>query len=321
MRILRLVWLVPATVALVAAAALVPQLSDDEPAAGEAYVEVEGLARVTRADGGPVERVREDTELRRGDRLTMVEGRAVLELSAGVDYEARATADPKASTALTMGTVPVLHAGELLVTAEDDASLEAAGTRVQLESSDGLAALRLSRSLAVGVEVYDGVADVDSAGKRGLVPAFRQLEVPAFGEVPQQAEPLAFAQDDDWDRRFLRPAIALDQRLQGLLHDLRHLRRDGDLPVSFLRSVLPTRPDTSVLAPLVETREDKGDTLVGATITDLSSEGSSFASTWSRVFEFHDEGATWGSWPSTGPSPTSDSPRWSTTPCRATRSS
>ena len=89
--------------------------SDDGPGEGEAHLEVDGKAIVERADGDR-ETVDDSTDLERGDRVTMDEGVAVMQLQGGTTFELREGILEAADTALVMESRPVLEAGDLLVT-------------------------------------------------------------------------------------------------------------------------------------------------------------------------------------------------------------
>jgi hypothetical protein len=89
--------------------------SDDGPGEGEAHLEVDGRARVERADGD-VDMVEGDTDLGRGDRVTVEEGTALMQLSGGTTFDLReGMDDDAANTQVVMGSPPVLEAGDLLV--------------------------------------------------------------------------------------------------------------------------------------------------------------------------------------------------------------
>ena len=135
----RRMWPVPAVLAIVAAAALVPSWGSSGPGRGEAFVTLDGTARVERVDGTAV--VLEGgnnaggtrpakTTLRQGDTLDVVTGQAELRLAGSVRMEAAA------GSSLVMGARPDLREGNLLVQAQEPTVVTAGGTRVRFDGTD-----------------------------------------------------------------------------------------------------------------------------------------------------------------------------------------
>ena len=266
--------------------------SDDGPKRGEARLEVDGVALVERRDGDR-DTVTGGADLRRGDRVAMQEGSALMRLSGGTVFELRTGFGDAADTAVLMGDRPELEAGELLVATPGSVDLEADGTKVRID--DGAA--RLSRAFGMGVASYDADISLDSAGVVVEVPALRQMVVPALGRPPQRPRPISYEDDDTWDLRYLGAAMALGERLDrfgtGLTKNLPE--GEGRTP-GFFRLVLPGLDDESAFdRTLLEPRLDRepGDNLIGAAIVDLGERGE-FADRWSDVFSFRDAGAEWG---------------------------
>ncbi len=280
-----------ALVGALALAVLAPTgCSDDEPGRGEARLEVEGLAVVERR-GGEQEEVDGGTDLQPGDRVEVTEGVARMALREGTRYELRAGLDDDADSMLRMGTVPVLEAGDLLVSAPAASVIEAAGTTVVVNGG----AARVSRSLGLSVASYDAEVRLDSAGQERTVPALRSMSVPALGRPPQAPRPVTYDEQDPWDRRFLGDAIALGDRLTDLATGYTNNLRPGEgRTPGFFRIVLPGLEDETGFGPeLIDLERPPGETLIGAAITELG-RGEDFVERWESVFDFRDQGAHWG---------------------------
>lgn len=266
--------------------------SDDGPKEGEARLEVDGQATVERADGDR-ETVDGGTNLRQGDRVSMIEGVALMRLAGGTQLELRQGLASAADTVVVMGSRPVLEAGDLLVTTPDAVGLEADGTDVEVTEG----AARLTRSFGMGVAAYDADVSLDSAGVSAEVPALRQMVVPDLGRPPQLPRPFEYNADDTWDRRYLGSAMALGETLENLGEGLTNSLPDGEgRTPGFFRIVLPGLEDEADFnAGRLDHHLDRepGDILIGAAITELGDEGS-FGSRWDEVFTFHDDGAAWG---------------------------
>lgn len=276
--------------------------SDDGPDRGEARLEVDGEAVVTRADG---ERrvVTGRTDVDPDDRVEVVDGTATMALADGDRLELRAGHDDAADTVVRMDEVPELEAGDLLVTSPEATRVRAAGTTVEVRGG----AAKVSRSLGMSVAAYDAEVLVDSAGQERAVPALRAMLVPALGS-PQPLRPTvcqdaastvtacpAYDPTDSWDRRYLGDAMDLGRRLESIAAAYTSTLQPGEgRTPGFFRLVLPGLEDEDdFTAELLDTTRAPGDTLVGAAITDLGERGG-FTDRWRSVFGFRDEGAEWG---------------------------
>src|SRR5688572_24504345 len=88
--------------------------SDDGPGKGEARLEVDGKALVERRDGER-EVIDGSTDVGPGDRIEVTEGVATMALRGGSRFELRAGIGDAGDSVLVMSEVPVLEAGDLLV--------------------------------------------------------------------------------------------------------------------------------------------------------------------------------------------------------------
>lgn len=276
--------------------------SDRGPGAGEARLEVDGEAVVTRADGDR-DVVTGRTDVGAGDRVEVVEGRATMALAGGHRLELRDGHGDDADTVVRMGPVPELEAGDLLVASPDAVEVRAAGTLVEVQEG----AAKVSRTLGMSVASYDAEVVVDSAGQERAVPALRALLVPALGS-PQPLRPAvckgasstvtacpAYDPTDSWDRRYLGDAMDLGQRLESIADAYTSSLQPGEgRTPGFFRLILPALDEEDEFtAELLDADRAPGDTLVGAAITELGEEGR-FRERWRSVFAFRDEGAEWG---------------------------
>src|SRR5690606_31357864 len=84
---LRRLWFIPAGVALLGAAALVPSVGGGGPGPGEARVLVDGEAVLTEADGDTTTVSDERVDVGPGDRIEITDGTAVFEMAADVRLE------------------------------------------------------------------------------------------------------------------------------------------------------------------------------------------------------------------------------------------
>jgi hypothetical protein len=284
---------VAAAIAVTATLALLPACSgNDGPGKGEAFLHVDGVARVVHPDGKPATVTRRAT-LHDGDLVSLVEGTGELELPAGARLTMREGRGGAADSRVRLASVPSVEAGEVLVEAPGTLDVTAAGTRASIDGG----AARLSRSLAVGIATYQGSSTLDSAGVVRTVPALRQVDVPALGRVPRALQPLGYDAGDPWDRRFLGRAIDLGERLQTLSRAYTaSFAPTGRHDAAFFRSALPALSeaqgfDDALLAK--DPGRPVGETLVGAAIASIGRAGS-FTHRWSAVFSFRDAGASWG---------------------------
>jgi hypothetical protein len=273
--------------------ATVAACSDDGPGEGEAHLEVDGKAVVQRADGES-EDVDDSTDLGRGDRVEVTDGVALMRLKGGTTFELREGLSDAASTTVLMDKVPVLEAGDLLVSTPDSTRLEADGTDVVVREG----AARLSRAFGMSASAYDADLELDSAGVESKVRALRQVAVPDLGR-PRPPRPVQYEDDDPWDRRFLGAAMAFEEDLEKLADELTgRLPRNEGRTAGFFRLVLPSLEDEDAFTPellssIDPLHRDQGDTLIGAAITERGKRGS-FDDRWRAVFDFRDEGAAWG---------------------------
>lgn len=266
--------------------------SDDGPGPGEARLLVDGRVEVERADG-EVDVVDDAADVRRGDRVTVREGSALMRLRGGTELELREGLASAASTTVLMGDRPVLEAGDLLVSTPESVGLDVDGTEVEV--TDGAA--RLTRAFGMSVAAYDADVALDSAGVLAEVPALRQMVVPDLGRPPQKPRPVAPDAEDSWDLRYLGAAMDLGDRLEDIADGLTGFLPEGEgRTPGFFRLVLPGLEDEADFgADLLEPRLDAepGETLIGAAITERGERGR-FEERWDAVFAFRDEGADWG---------------------------
>lgn len=264
--------------------------TDDAPEQGQATLDVTGRAVIERSDGGTDE-ISRRTDVGTGDVITLAEGTGVLDLGDGNSLELRAGAGDEVDTKLTMAALPVLEAGDLLATTDEELALSVDETVLRVIAGSA----RASRSTGLQVAAYDADVMVDSAGQARDVPALREMAVPALGRPPADARPLEYDASDPWDRRFLGDAIDLGERLQTLADGYtRNLPTTTARTVAFFREVLPGLvDDVGFTAGLLDANRPVGDTLVGAAIVDLGKRGT-FDDRWRSVFAFRDAGAAWG---------------------------
>lgn len=256
----------------------------------EARLTVTGRALVGKADNAlaPVTGAK---RVRDGDRVKLVEGTAKIE-AAGRTYELRCRGERCADGSdLRMAARPTLLNGELLVVTErGPVVVQAAGSEVEVTG-----AARVSRSLAVSAAAYRGDVVLRSGGRPFTVPALRQAAVPALGVLPTTASPLAYDDNDQWDRRLLGQAIAFGRELEARSRAFGGSLRAGEgTTPGFYRLVLPALDgESSFDAALLRPARPAGETLVGAVIA-VKGTRASFTERWRRIFSFRDEGAAWG---------------------------
>jgi hypothetical protein len=292
---LRRFWFVPAGVALLGAAALVPSVGGGGPGAGEARVSVDGVAVVTEADGGTTT-VRDDrVDVGPGDQIEVTEGRATFEMAGGVRLEGLGATDGRADgTTVEMAVAPRLVTGRLLAVAPSPIEIEAGDATVSIDAAgatDGAA--RLDRRLGLGVGTYRGRVAVETAGRSAEVPRYRRIEVAAPGALGRDGLPLRYEADDAWDRRFLGDALVIDAQIAPLLASLGPAERATFLDPATLREAMPGLPSGGGLADRLEAADDGGDALVLAAIA-TSVDDRSFATAWDQATAFQADGAPWG---------------------------
>ncbi|HEX7131238.1 MAG TPA: hypothetical protein VF228_01610, partial [Iamia sp.] len=291
---LRRFWFVPAGVALLGAAALVPSVGSSGPGAGEARVLVDGVAVVTEAGGGTTT-IRDDrVDVGPGDQVEVIEGRAVFEMAGDVRLEGRGRHDDRDGTTVEMAVAPRLVTGALLAIAPTPLEIEAGDTIVSIDpsgSTDGAA--RLDRRIGLGVGTYRGEVAVDTAGRRADVARYRRVEVAAPGALGPEGLPLRYEADDSWDRRFLGEALVIDAQIAPLLASLGPAERDAFLDPATLRDAMPGLPSGGALADRLDELDDGGAALVLAAIA-TAVDDRSFTTAWDRADDFQADGAPWG---------------------------
>jgi len=282
---------------LLTVASLLGGCRDD--ASDAARLEVDGRAEVAH-DGGDYEPAG-DGALRADDRVRVVEGSAVLRLGDDRELELRAGSGPtvpgsevelapRANT--EAGVVPSLLAGNLLVSAPKS-ELEVVVGDVEVSVADGTA--RVSQGLVAVAASYSGRLTVRSAGRSIVVPALRQVSVPAPGLLPSRPSPLLYQPSDPWDRENLGDAIDLGDRLakqsKGFTAQLG--TGEGRTP-GFYRQILPALENEPAFdTAMLGSSRDPGEALVGLAIT-VGGRQKTFAERLRDVFDFHDQGAAWG---------------------------
>jgi hypothetical protein len=278
------------TTAIVLLAVLPACNGDGAPGAGEAQLEVDGVAVVS--SGGQSEQVTDSRTISFGDKVEITKGTARLRLPGALRLELRAALEGADNSIVTVDATPVLEAGDALVRAEGTGSVEAAGTVVTVE--DGAA--RMSRFLGMAVATYAGAATLDSAGQTRSVPALRQMQVSTLGRPPQTVRPFDYVASDPWDRRFLGAAMDFGEELRALAGAYTSSLSPGEgRSVGFYEAKLAALEGEPAFAGLLAARKgaDVGDNLIGAATALLAVHGT-FAERWHGVFDFKDQGAEWG---------------------------
>ncbi|QYG91387.1 hypothetical protein HC251_02335 [Iamia sp. SCSIO 61187] len=292
---LRRLWFVPAGVALLGAAALVPSVGRGGPGPGEARVLVDGEAVLTEADGETTTVRDERVDVGPGDRIEITDGTAVFEMADEVRLEGRAGgAGGLDGTTVEMAVTPRLVAGRLLVDAPAPLELRAGPATVTVAprgATDGAA--RLDRRIGLGVDTYRGEVAVESAGRRVDVPRYRRAEIAAPGALGPQGLPLRYEADDPWDRRYLGDALVIDAQVAPLLASLGPEGREEFLDPAALRRAMPGVPRDRTVSERIADADDGGDALVLAAIAGAV-EDRSFTDAWDRAESFHADGAPWG---------------------------
>jgi hypothetical protein len=276
---------------LVAAAFVAAGCGRGNPRGPEGTVTPHGSVQLTRGAvvGVPLHG---PTPLHAGDEVTVTNGSADVALPSGGSVSLRS-----GSTA-TFDGGPRLDTGDLLVSSGRRA--------VTVQESTGSVvvngASRLRRDLALTVGSYAGQAQVSTAGRSLVVPAYRQTTVAAVGLLPDHPVPLVLDSSDGWDRQELGAAIdlsdALDQASQGF---------NGSVPdgiatnsVVLRHALVPLASVTAFNDQLIKSTTpplsdglSPGELLVGAGIA-VSGRDGTFESRWAQVFAFREQGAAWG---------------------------
>ena len=171
-----------------------------------------------------------------GDAVTLTSGTGELHLKGGSVLALRSGVDGAKDSVVVMGPIPVLQAGDLLVTTSGDQAVSADQTKVTVSSGSA----RVTRSVGVRVAAYDATVALDSAGQQRTIPALREMEVPALGQPPETPRPFTYDPTDPWDRRFLGEAIDLGQRLEALANGYTQNLAPGEgHTVAFYEQILP----------------------------------------------------------------------------------
>jgi hypothetical protein len=283
--------LVGLAAALVAVLGVASLLGGGGEGDGVARLEVTGVAEVERSSGR-VEVTTGSVDLHLGDRVRLVEGQGEVRLPRGVRLELRSGSGDADDSVLVVQDLPQVEAGSVLVLAGDDpARVRSAGTEVEVATG----AVKVTRSLGMAVAAYDGLATLDSAGQERVVPALRQMLVPALGRPPRSPIPVTYDPGDPWDRRYLGAAMDLGERLEAMARGVTDNLAPGEgTTAAFYRQVLPgLREEPAFTQALLEPGRPPGETLVGAAIADLGVRGS-FPERWRATFGFRDQGAAWG---------------------------
>ncbi len=296
---LRRLWFVPAAVALLGAAALLPSVGGGGPGPGEARLDVNGTAVVTTVEGAR-RTVRDGrTDVGPGDRVEVTEGTTRFEMADGVRLEGTggraADGTSRPGTTVVMAVDPRLEAGPLLAVGPRPVEVRAGDHRVTVaptDAADGVA--RLDRRIGLGVGSYAGAVTVTSAGRTAPLAPLRRIEVAAPGAVGGRPLPLRYDADDAWDRRYLGDALAIDAQLGPLLASSEALASTF-LDDVVLADAVPGLPSGVGLRDRLTALDDGGDALVLAAIA-VTAGGSDAdaARSWDRAAAFHATGAPWG---------------------------
>lgn len=278
---------------------------------GEAFVDLDGSASVRRADGVREQLRDRSFRLGPGDRMRVDAGTAELTLADEVSLTARSGVGDAPSTDLIMDLIPVLEAGPLLLETSDRSATVGVGFDGSTVEIARRGAARLDRTTALTVGVYRGRATVDSTGQSEQIGARRAVDLVAVGETSAR-RPLDYRADDDWDRRYLSEAMALDASLDALTSGARAGRVD---PEAFAaravrlagssrssRSAGADGPSGStgdgagdaaaVLGPLAGRRRADHDRAIAVAVVAAAS--GDLEERWEAGIRFRDQGARWG---------------------------
>jgi len=259
----------------------------DDPTA--ARLRVTGVAEVSRP-GEAGREVRDSRALRIGDRVRVREGTAEVRLAGNRRLELREGSVIELAAGPGESVRPELAGGSLLVTVDGQpVTVTSSGTEVLVTGS-----ARLSRTLGLVVATYRRSTEVTSAGRGLSVPAYRQVNLPAAGLLPNRPSPLEYVATDPWDRRLLGEAMDLGAQLTAKSRGFTAQPGSGaERSAASFRRLLPELADEPALDGLLDPARPAGETLVGAAIV-LESRKGSFQERWASVFGFRGEGADWG---------------------------
>lgn len=279
------------TVAVLACVALVGLAAacsrSDDPRAGEARLELHGVATITGDGTRTVEGG--DHDLVDGDVVHVERGTATVLLPGGATLELRDRG--RTGSKVEIGAVPALLAGDLLAqTGDDGLRIDAGAAEIAVDG-----AARLTRSLSVASAVYRGRAEVDSGGRSLTVPALRQVVVADARLVPREPDPLAYEEDDEWDVRFLDEAMDVSRSLDALSRGAEANVVGERTSAAFYRELLPGLSDERRFTQSLLDGTDRsiGETVIGTAIALLGADDS-FPERFEEVFDFREAGAAWG---------------------------
>lgn len=281
-------------VAVVSGAGLLAACGGGDPGSGPLRLAVDGRAVVEQADGEAIV-VEGNRRVELGSRVEMVTGSATLEYPDGPTYELREGLGAVEHTTVVAHERPHLESGDLLVVGAAGDEVDIDGATVRLDG-DG----KIGRRLSLVAQVYEGRAEMTSAGRSVTVPALRQAAVPAARLVPAAPSPLVYDAADPWDRRYLAEAVALGDALVARARGFTAQLQPGEgRSAGFYRLLLPELESQPGFGPtLVHQTRPPGETLVGAAIAvaadDEPAAAHEFVDRWSDVFAFRDQGADWG---------------------------
>lgn len=257
---------------------------------GNAQLSFERARVQVASAGAPYRSAASGVRLRSGDAVRVVTGEAELRLAHGAVLLLR-----QAST-VVIGRIPEVKAGAVVADVEDTPlTLQALDSEIRVSAG----ATRVASGLGVTASVYRGKAEVTSADRHLVVPAYRQVSIAAYGVVPSSPSPLAYRADDRWDLHYLGTAIELGEELQRRSDGFTAQLRPGQgltpgfysaLFPDLTESALPSCP-TALDGGLGEGRR-AGEVLVGTSLA-LQADGS-FARACREAFAFRDAGAAWG---------------------------
>ncbi|MGH2705400.1 MAG: hypothetical protein ACRDJ4_09975 [Actinomycetota bacterium] len=244
---------------------------------------VEGAAHLVQGD--EVHPAGASTPISVGDKVVVYRGLALLHLGEGRSFELLAAGTPTATALIESPSHLRLSEGNILATLEQAATMEVAGIPI----AAGPGAFRVDRTASTRVAVYRGKVRV---GEQLSVGENQQVVV-AGTVVPRAPRPIALATPDNWDRRFLQPAIDLDQRLMSFGSGLEAQLGRGPLLDPF---ALASVTQTSFVQPLLQAAR-RSDLLIGAAISaELArrSPGLAEGEAVRQVFTLWNDGATFG---------------------------
>lgn len=242
---------------------------------GTTVVERDGDAR--ELDGG-------SHKVEAGDRVEVVDGRAVLALPDDAALELRSGVGRADDSVLRVGDTPELLDGELLLVGAQESTAVTAGA-AEVSVAEG--ALRVRRGASVTVGVYRGSPTLTARGRDvdGLRP-LRQATITDSGSLPRELQPVSYDANapDPWDKRFLGDAIDLDVQIE--------LRRAAVAQGAPRTDLLPVVRELAGDVPIDPARSVT-ETVVGAAIAGAGDDDE-VATRWLETFAFRDAGAPWG---------------------------